>query len=492
MFSRNKDLYFAVVFQKVDIKELGLPIFMPTSPIIGYPLGKGEVFLDILSGTKYIHSSMAKEMDIVTSFNLTTPIKTIKKNTKSKEYIRETYNALENYIYCYQDDDICIKAMDKKEFEKEYDITLSPITVEYINTLTDSLIKGKITPSEYNNGIYGFGNNDSMKSETINRMIDINIEEAYEKIKSRVISQDEAIKKILTLIYKSRIFKGKQKKSNILVFGPTGVGKTEIFRTIGEIFNIPVHIEDMTLYTEIGYVGKSVEDILRHVYLNANGNLELAENSILVLDEIDKKASNSRSGYDFNKGDVLKSLLKIVEGGIFEVTIDRENSINFDTSNLTVVAAGAFSSLYEATNNIIGFNRNKNVTVNDIDIKALEKYGIPIEFLGRFNSLVRMNSLNKEDFITILKRSECSVLKGFIEEFKTLGIDLNLSERVYERIADKAISYKTGARSLNIVVENIFDDILFDVFKDTNNIESVNINDDILENNKSYVLKKKE
>jgi len=281
-----------------------------------------------------------------------------------------------------------------------------------------------------------------------------------------------------------------------LIIGPTGVGKTEIIRSIANVFNVPVCIEDMTRYTDTGYKGCNIDDILKDLYFNANEDLNLAQKSILVLDEIDKKASNGRASDDFNKGDVLKSLLKVVEGGVFEVMINSNDTISFDTSNLTVIALGAFSSIYnKKVGQTIGFDREiqkvKEKSASEISIKDLEKYGMVTEFLGRFKTIVRMNSLSKEDFVKIMKTSELSVISEYIKELSDLGININISDEMYERIANVAISYGTGARGINTVVDSIFEDILFEVFNDSLNIDTIELGEDILNNSKDYVLRKR-
>ena len=160
----------------------------------------------------------------------------------------------------------------------------------------------------------------------------VKISDLYEGVKSEVISQDNQIKKIITAIYKNLMFDGKEMKSNILIYGPTGVGKTQILRSLSKRIGVPLWIEDMTKYTDSGYKGGDVEEILYNLFENANMNLELAQRSILVLDEIDKKAGTNGDSA-VSKSDVLKNLLAIIEGDVFPLQY-RGNTIQFDTSKL--------------------------------------------------------------------------------------------------------------------------------------------------------------
>lgn len=284
------------------------------------------------------------------------------------------------------------------------------------------------------------------------------------------------------------------------IYGPSGVGKTALINEIAKIIDYPVHIEDMTSYTASGFKGASTEDILIHLYKNAGEDITKAEHSILFLDEIDKKAGKDADTSIANE-DVLKSLLKIIEGGVFNVELDAfGNTIKFDTSNLLIIAGGAFTDLYnnqaKEKKNVVGFNNDVKSINNEVKygteltIKDFEKFGMPLEFMGRFKTIIRMNILRKEDLISILKNSNLSELKKYINAFEKKGIKLNLPEEVYEKIADVASSYGTGARGLNLVVDKIFENVLYEVFENTN-LEEITLGKDIVENNSDFTLRKR-
>ncbi len=306
------------------------------------------------------------------------------------------------------------------------------------------------------------------------------ISQLYEDVKTEVISQDEPIKKIITAVYKNLMFDGKEMKSNILIYGPTGVGKTQILRSLSKRVGVPLWIEDMTKYTESGYKGGDVEDILYNLLENANMNQELAEKSILVLDEIDKKAGTNGDSA-VSKSDVLKNLLAIIEGGVFPLQY-AGGTIQFDTSKLTIVACGAFTELREgklSKSKPIGFSGETHTvdTNPEITIEDFQKFGMPLEFMGRFRTIVQMNELKKEDFIKILKMSTLSPLNRYKAELEKLGIDFETSDDLYDKLAIYALKYKTGARALNVVVDQLFEDILYEIFDNSESIESLRLSE---------------
>ncbi len=501
---KKRELEYTILLQRMDINGLDFPIYIPVRPLIGFNLGKEKTFafIDILSGEKHIIIDRANAMDLPMGVLHAAPISEVRKTLKErganpKHLIKKVFQNNEMFIYYFSENGMQLNAMLKTNFESMHNIEIDTLDVSTINKLTDALIKGNITKEEFSQTIYGETLGEINVSEVASKetlKIDIPISEAYNKIKTMVIAQDEAVKKVLISIYKAKKFSNGKLKSNILLYGPSGVGKTEIARSISKVFDIPLIIEDMTRYTEAGYVGASVEDILSNLYYNADEDIERAENSILVLDEIDKKASKDSRALDFNKGDVLKSLLKIVEGGTFNVQVSRDKEIVFDTSKLIIIAAGAFSELYEENTKTktIGFNSNLKKDENssdEIDIEKFTKYGIPLEFIGRFPTIIRLNSLSIDNLLQIIK-GENSILRTYEKIFKEQNINLEIPDSVLIKLATLAHKMGTGARGLNAIIDNIFESVLFELMDNQTDIETVIFGENIDTNHNDFTLKR--
>lgn len=318
-------------------------------------------------------------------------------------------------------------------------------------------------------------------------------DDLYNSVRKTVICQDEQIKTVATALAKNSRLTDGSLKSNILVCGPTGVGKSEMFRTISRNFNIPMAIEDSNEYTAASYKGKDMEEMLIHLYRNANNDLERAERGILVIDEIDKKASNGEDHETF-KSAVINSLLKMMEGHTYNISVPG-GSIDFDTSLLTFVFLGAFSGIEEFSDKrrTLGFmsdeekaaQKDKHAIYSE---KTLEKYGLLPEFLGRSDSLVIMDKLGMEELIKIIKMSDKSQLLLYKNLFRDMGIKFLYDDKVIEAIARKAMELNLGARSIKKIVEEALEEASFQVFS-KNCYSSLTISEETIEDNKQYILK---
>lgn len=297
------------------------------------------------------------------------------------------------------------------------------------------------------------------------------IQEVEESVLKCIIGQNEPVRRIITAIYKAIVFKSI--KTNLLIIGDSGTGKTESIRQILKVLNLPYTIEDATKYTQEGYYGADVEEMIYNLYENANQDIKRAENGVIVIDEIDKKAGNSASGErDVSGREVLNSLLKIIEGSTIEVPTDEEPySKDFDTSNLIIIFLGAFSGLEEIRKKRLnstqsGFRLNGD-SKSKQDTRLLKqdliKYGLPEEFVGRISTIVEMNKLTKQDLASILRNSKLSIFRAYQRELRQRGISLYYSGRLFERIAAKSLLTDTGARELNNTVNYIFDRIIYEV-----------------------------
>lgn len=291
----------------------------------------------------------------------------------------------------------------------------------------------------------------------------ITLKELRKDVLTKIKGQDSAVYDITRSIMINQTSSDPRNKSHILVTGPTGTGKTEIIKIICENLNLPLFEADATAYTKEGYVGKSVYSMLSSLIDAADGDIEKAQNGILIIDEIDKKLS---SRDDVSGIDVLYSLLKIMDRGVIEV--DRggrtglTDNVVFDTSNLTIIFMGAFENLYQKklkqNKSVIGFNSiNNPVPQNEIVVtkEDLIKEGIPSEFLGRIGDVTSTNFFKVEDLIDILTNSKISALliqqKYFKEAF---NVDLKYTSDYTYEIANKAIKAKTNARELRSLVKN--------------------------------------
>ena len=319
-------------------------------------------------------------------------------------------------------------------------------------------------------------------------------DDIFNEVSKTVICQDDQIREVATAIAKNSRLTSPSLKSTILLCGPTGVGKTEIFRVIQEKNMVPVTIEDSTEYTASGYKGKDVIEMLSHLIDKANGDIEKAQRGIIVLDEVDKKVSSS-GDHDIYTSAVIDSLLKMMEGHIYSVPVSKNIEVPFDTSLLTFVFLGAFSGIEEHSTKKapMGFvtkealEESKKIT-NLYNDDTLKKYGLKPEFIGRCDSIIVMNNLDVEDFIRIIKTSDKSQLLLYKYLLKDIGIDFIYDEKTIEAIALKAKELGLGARSIKKIVENAISVVSYELFT-RNQYSKLIISPETIENNKAYILK---
>lgn len=319
------------------------------------------------------------------------------------------------------------------------------------------------------------------------KRITVDTKKIYEELRKKIIAQDEPINKILTSIWRNYSASEDEKSKNIFVNGQTGVGKTEIFRTISKLMNVPCIIEDANDFTISGYQGRDVNEMLIDILRSCNGDVEKAQKGILIIDEIDKLAQSSNEGIATTG--VQQALLKLVEDGVFPIRYNG-SLINFNTKKLIVVALGAFSSIEVATP-CMGFDKSiAKKEYKDITLEDIVKYGMIPEFIGRFSTLVPMNSLNEDNLFDITKNSEISALKIEREFLKSNGIDLLCDDEVIKKIAKEAYKLKTGARSIETIISKTLNDAMFEISFNPNTFKELEINSETIENPKKYILRK--
>lgn len=321
--------------------------------------------------------------------------------------------------------------------------------------------------------------------------INFNTHKLAQEIKNKVISQDEAIEKIVTTIWVNTRKKGIH--NNILLIGNTGVGKTEIFRNISKLLNIPFYQTSIADTTKTGYRGRSVNDILVELVLACEKDVKKAENAIVFLDEFDKKAADN-SEANLNEG-VQQELLTILEDGIVTLNLGSDyipEIIKLNTKNITFIGAGAFDGilkLREKKN--IGFgdrSTEKLSNYKQVKNEDIVKFGFKPEIVGRFQTIVILNDLNKQDLITIMRKSKNNILENQIRLINESGVEVCITEDAINAIAENAIKKKTGARGLESAISDLFSKALYQISNPDNKYNYLEITKETVEDPSKYIL----
>ena len=307
-----------------------------------------------------------------------------------------------------------------------------------------------------------------------------------------VIGQDEAKRTLSVAVYNhyKRLRQNKKsdveiQKSNILMIGSTGSGKTYLAQSLAKFLGVPFAIADATTLTEAGYVGEDVENILLTLLQNADFDNKFAEKGIIYIDEIDKlsrKSENMSTTRDVGGEGVQQSLLKIIEGTVSRVPLSggrkhpQAECVDIDTSNILFICGGAFSGLeriIEQRNNkgkSIGFNADVKsayetsmLDLSDVQQKDLVKYGLMPELIGRLPVVTALNPLSESDLVKILMEPKNALTKQYQELLAMDGVKLEFDEDALKRIAELAIKKEIGARGLRSIIEKAMQNIMFSI-----------------------------
>ena len=302
-------------------------------------------------------------------------------------------------------------------------------------------------------------------------------------------------------------------KSNILLLGPTGSGKTLLARTLARILNVPFATSDATTLTEAGYVGEDVENILLKLIQNADYDIERAQRGIIYIDEIDKiarKGENVSITRDVSGEGVQQALLKIIESTVANVPPQggrkhpQQDCMRIDTTNILFICGGAFVGLDKIVgarkdDSGLGFGGKVRLGANEVDYSLLDdvkpqdltKFGLIPEFVGRIPIVVSLQPLDEDALVNILTKPKNAIIKQYQKQVGMDGVNLTVEEGAVREIANTAIRLKTGARGLRTIIEGLMTDVMYDIPSEQNVEEVIITRDCVTKGEKPRLVFKK-
>lgn len=489
MVEENQIGEFAIIFNRKKTDDELIEEYIPVRVVEGYFYEEEEIFVDV---NQNVYSHIAEITEVGNVYGIRTNAIEIMKANEKFTIVGIKKGILDKalkYEY-FKNNDI-----DSKDF--------GVIMMRNKETGEVGVFRDKDSDKYYE--VYLLDKNEeqtekktkepSVKEKQIERerTATYTPNEIITEIKKTIKGQDEAIEKIVTLLWVKYNFP-MIGKTNMMVIGPSGVGKTAIFRKIKEVLNIPISIYSVTGTSQAGYKGHDIEEMLTQLYFNSGRDLEKTQNGIVIIDEFDK-ISNNRDNGEIGTTAIQNELLKLIEGCERSIQLDNFNSVNIDTSNIIFVGCGAFADLLDTkkdTRPAIGFNNYKEEkTANDIDVDTemiINKGGIIRELAGRLPVIIKLNELSRDNLKDILLNSDESKLRVVIESIASLGITIENLDIIVDGLVDEAINAKIGARGLTKSVMNIFLKIFEDLGNNPGKYERIILGDNILKDNTDYKL----
>lgn len=502
----------AIVFEHKKIRK-GLWELIPKNYVIGEAY-EMEVFNEMISyfisdeftyefvnKSNFFYDSVGYPMELVKDDNITIEVlakmnfKIIARN-RYFERVQKNGEKLFYRVNRVNEDNYLLKTNITDYYDENKDKFISKITCDEQGNLDLDYLFDIIKPI-VNNDIEidskPLKNDSNSKPNlTIREKYDaiLDLNKAYNKLRKIIISQDDALKDVLLTI-KSNLKKADDEYEidNILLIGPTGVGKTLIATEVAKILNIPFVKIDSNNYSPTGYVGSTITECLESLYLKANGDLELAQRGVVFIDEIDKLAIKSN---DYVKTEAIQdALLNMIQGQEYNLTIGKnKEQIIFNTAKVTFFAAGAFSSITSPQiQRSIGFT-SQNVKLsnyeNNIDDELI-KYGMKQELMGRFFKVL-LDSLKEDDVVKIIL-SEASIFNYYLKFFKDYNIQFEYNSNFIRALAKYSMTKNGGARGINQAIKRVFSKCEWEIYTSEKDLSELIVDEQIVEDPKKYILR---